>query len=318
MEHHQLDKLHKSEASKQVCCDDPLAALYGRLVARLEAPLQLLLRQGALLDGALEELVALLFPLAYERALGGGGGSHRLAAEYRGCLRRAAKELRPAGDAPRRLATPLQHALRAAGVLRQALLPGARVLSSADSLLNGQGGPTGASAVASPVKLHSGAAAEAQCHAALVRMSHCWRCRGLHRRVRPCAGLCLNVLRGCLTQRAAELDLPWNGYVEAAERLLAAVQGRAALDDVLCALDARIAEAAAAAVERSATLQQQYTTQASYGTLEVCRVLSTDEIFVGRSGWLSSNGARFEVVTEWPGPCDPLVPAASLLLPLRA
>ncbi|XP_049852534.1 uncharacterized protein LOC126332375 [Schistocerca gregaria] len=94
-------------------------------------------------------------------------------------------------------------------------------------------------------------------HAALVRMSHCWRCRGLHRRVRPCAGLCLNVLRGCLTQRAAELDLPWNGYVEAAERLLAAVQGRAALDDVLCALDARIAEAAAAAVERSATLQPQ-------------------------------------------------------------
>ncbi|XP_046989040.1 glypican-5-like [Schistocerca americana] len=224
--------------------DDPLVALYGRLLARLEAPL-LQLQQAAPLDAALEELLARLFPLAYERALGGGGGAHRLAAEYRGCLRRAARELRPVGDAPRRLAAPLQRALRAAGVLRQALLLGSRVLSRADSLLTGQGGPTG------------GAAAEAQCHAALVRMSHCWRCRGLQMRVRPCAGLCLNVLRGCLTQRAAELDLPWNGYVEAAERLLAAVQGRGAVDDALRSLDARIAGAVAAAVERSATLQQQ-------------------------------------------------------------
>ncbi|XP_049800292.1 uncharacterized protein LOC126235623 [Schistocerca nitens] len=57
--------------------DDPLAALYGRLVARLEAPLQLQLQQGAPLDGALEELLARLFPLAYERSLGGGGGAHR-------------------------------------------------------------------------------------------------------------------------------------------------------------------------------------------------------------------------------------------------
>ncbi|XP_049800176.1 glypican-5-like [Schistocerca nitens] len=226
---------------------DPVSALYATLGGHLEAPLQPSAGASAPgpaadLEEAVTDMFAGLFPLVYRHAV---SKARDFAADYKACLREVTPELQPFGDAPRQLARSVQRALEAARVLRQALLLGAEVLNATDSLLTGENGPPG------------GAAAQAQCHAALLRMSYCSRCHGLQRRVRPCAGLCLNVLRGCLTQHAAELDLPWNGYVEAAERLVVAVQGHGAVDDVLRSLDGRITEAIMIAMVPAPNLEEK-------------------------------------------------------------
>lgn len=53
----------------------------------------------------------------------------------------------------------------------------------------------------------------------LLRLWACPRCAGLGESVRPCQGYCLNVLRGCVTERASDLDQPWASFVEAAAKL---------------------------------------------------------------------------------------------------
>nr|CAD7435383.1 unnamed protein product [Timema monikensis] len=154
-------------------------------------------------------------------------------------------EIQPFGDVPRALSRAISRSAEAARTLFQALGLGAEVLSSTDSLLMSD--PGGAD----------------HCHEALLRMSYCSRCRGLTSRAKPCAGYCLNVMRGCLTQHAAELDLPWSGFVEATERLAAAVKGRdsgvAPLDvqRVLGELDSRVSEAIMLALENGPSLERK-------------------------------------------------------------
>nr|CAD7610044.1 unnamed protein product [Timema genevievae] len=157
---------------------------------------------------------------------------------------------RPQSSRSRALARSISRSAEAARTLFQALELGAEVLSSTDSLLMSEPGGTD------------------HCHEALLRMSYCSRCRGLTSRAKPCAGYCLNVMRGCLTQHAAELDLPWSGFVEATERLAAAVKGRdsgaAPLDvqRVLGELDSRVSEAIMLALENGPSLERKgaYTT----------------------------------------------------------
>ncbi|XP_047105732.1 division abnormally delayed protein-like [Schistocerca piceifrons] len=219
---------------------EPVSRLYARLAAQLEQPL---LPPGAAAAGQdepedLEDAVGdafwRLFPLVYRQTLSGRKAQRDLSADYAACLSASAPELEPFGGAPRRLARALRGALGAARLLRQALLLGAAVLADADRLLTANPG---------------GAESWSRCQSALLRMSYCSRCSGLSAQAKPCSGLCLNVVRGCLTQHAAELDLPWNGYVEAAERLAAAVQGHAALEDALRSIDAHVAEAIIIAME---------------------------------------------------------------------
>ncbi|GLG99944.1 Uncharacterized protein GBIM_06319 [Gryllus bimaculatus] len=87
-------------------------------------------------------------------------------------------------------------------------------------------------------------------------MTYCARCGGLPAAVKPCVGYCLNVLRGCLTQHASELDLPWNGFVEATERLAEAVRERAP-ERLVRSLHARLTEAIMYAAENAAAIDKK-------------------------------------------------------------
>jgi len=86
-----------------------------------------------------------------------------------------------------------------------------------------------------------------KCHEALMKMTHCPKCDGLSH-AKPCGGYCLNVMRGCLTKYVAELDSPWNGYVEGVERLVTAMkqtnnEDGVNVDAVLRSLEGRISDA---------------------------------------------------------------------------
>ncbi|KAK4014280.1 hypothetical protein OUZ56_026811 [Daphnia magna] len=172
----------------------------------------------------------------------------RLPQDYVDCLRHAQSELRPFGEIPRRLANSLARSLDAVRSLLSALDLGARVLNATDH-----------------VELNS------QCRDALLRATYCAQCRALKRQQpivvgsggQVCSGLCSNVARGCLAA-VADVDQPWNEWVDAMERLAAALlnkAGAAVADlgphDILSSVDSRLSEAVLYALENGPLLEKK-------------------------------------------------------------
>lgn len=172
----------------------------------------------------------------------------RLPQDYVDCLQHAQSELRPFGEIPRRLANSLARSLDAVRSLLSALDLGARVLNATDHAeLNGQ------------------------CRDALLRATYCAQCRGL---IQPpgsqpsggqvCRGLCSNVARGCLAA-VADIDQPWNDWVDAMERLGAALVNKAGQSggsdlgphDILSSVDSRLSEAVLYALENAPLLEKK-------------------------------------------------------------
>jgi len=175
----------------------------------------------------------------------------RFAQDYVDCLRHAQSELRPFGEIPRRLANSLARSLDAARALLSTLDLGVRVLNATDHAeLNGQ------------------------CRDALLRATHCASCRvsattstapSPHR---VCRGLCSNVARGCLAA-VADVDQPWNEWVDAMERLTttlinpaksAAATADLGPHDILSSVDSRISEAVLYALENAPLLEKKVST----------------------------------------------------------
>nr|XP_023860389.1 glypican-5 [Salvelinus alpinus] len=141
-----------------------------------------------------------LFPLVYRRLVNPGLASSPPSSEHSECLRKTRQDVNPFGPHPRALAEGLTRALSAGRALSRALMMGAEVLNATE---------------------RAGLARE--CGRALVRMQYCPHCRGLTL-IRPCGGLCLNVMRGCLVG-LSELDGPWRHYVALLQELTGALAG---------------------------------------------------------------------------------------------
>lgn len=95
-----------------------------------------------------------------------------------------------------------------------------------------------------------------QCRAALTRMRQCSWCDGTD--AKPCHGLCVNVIRGCLARETAHLDAPWTGYYETVDRLVSAVnngQSSVCLEDLLRTLHSTIAAAIMHAMNHASDIQ---------------------------------------------------------------
>ncbi|KAJ8911535.1 hypothetical protein NQ315_005905 [Exocentrus adspersus] len=146
-----------------------------------------------------------LFPLAYHHSADISNKDFTL--DYKECLKKSIETISPFGEIPKQIAQSLSKSLEATRMLLQALHSGVEVLNTTDTLLIDEHG-TG----------------NIECHDALVKMTYCPRCQGMSKHTKPCSGYCLNVLRGCLAKYVAELDLPWNGYVEGIEYLLSAMK----------------------------------------------------------------------------------------------
>lgn len=171
---------------------------------------------------------------------------------YKTCLRERIGEIQPFGDIPRQIAQSLSKSLEATRLLLQSFSVGVEVLNTTETLLTEEG--TGK-----------------ECHEALIKMTYCPKCLGLQKQAKPCSGYCLNVLRGCLTSHVTELDSPWNGYVEAMERLVVAAkqhnnEAGVNADAVIRALETRISEAIMYAMENEVELDNRVSFLISYIT----------------------------------------------------
>lgn len=189
------------------------------------------------------EFFSRLFPVAYHHAV--NPGKDDFSDKFKSCLYETMEEIQPFGDVPKQISRVVGKSLEATRVLIQALTLGKTVLDRTDSALFSGNSPQ-----------------QEACYNALLRMTYCPRCYGIEPTVRPCAGFCTNVMRGCLTESASELDLAWSGYVETVERLVVAVDGRndplgLNAERAVRQLDTRISDAIMQAMGNSRALEEK-------------------------------------------------------------
>ncbi|XP_076762850.1 division abnormally delayed protein [Xylocopa sonorina] len=191
------------------------------------------------------EFFTKLFPIAYHKAVNPRQYEQDFTEKFKTCLYETMDEIQPFGDIPKQVAKSVSKSLEATRVLVQALTLGQTVLDKTDSVLFSGTSPQ-----------------QETCYGALLRMTYCPRCKGMGPTVRPCSGFCTNVMRGCLTKPASELDLAWSGYVETVERLVVAVDGRndplgLNAEGAVRQLDTRISAAIMHAMENGPALEEK-------------------------------------------------------------
>lgn len=132
------------------------------------------------LDAAVRRFYNDLFPLVYRRLLNPGIGHSSAhpqpsAATYHDdCLRLTRQDVNPFGGHPRLLLGSLSRALGVGRALTRLLRLAGDVVNATEKVTLSR-----------------------ECGRGLVRMQYCSHCRGLTL-IRPCTGLCVNIMRGCL------------------------------------------------------------------------------------------------------------------------
>ncbi|XP_035509238.1 glypican-5-like [Morone saxatilis] len=154
------------------------------------------------LDNTVRHFYNDLFPLVYRRLLNPGIG-HTSPQSYSSpstnqdeCLRMTRQDVSPFGPHPRLLVSSLSRALRVGRALSRLLRLAGEVVNATEK-----------------------ATLSRECGRGLVRMQYCSHCRGLTL-IRPCTGLCVNIMRGCL-MGVSELGAPWGSLVVLLQRLAA-------------------------------------------------------------------------------------------------
>ncbi|XP_071342548.1 glypican-5-like isoform X2 [Trachinotus anak] len=157
---------------------------------------------NSLLDNSVRRFYNDLFPLVYRRLLNPGIGHMSLQAypststAHDDCLRLTRQDVSPFGPHPRLLVSSLSRALGAGRALSRLLRLAGEVVNATER-----------------------ATLSRECGRGLVRMQYCSHCKGLTL-IRPCTGLCVNIMRGCLVG-VSELGAPWGSLVVLLQRLAA-------------------------------------------------------------------------------------------------
>ncbi|KAM4738926.1 glypican-5-like [Anableps anableps] len=154
------------------------------------------------LNNAVRRFYNDLFPLVYRRLLNPGIGhtsaiSHlSFSSNHDDCLRMTQQDVNPFGPHPRLLINSLSRALVPGRALSRLLRLAGEVVNSTEKVTLSR-----------------------ECGRGLVKMQYCSHCRGLTL-IRPCTGLCNNIMRGCLVG-VSELGAPWGSLVVLLQRLAA-------------------------------------------------------------------------------------------------
>ncbi|XP_076435287.1 glypican-6-like [Babylonia areolata] len=188
----------------------------------------------SLLEETLRQFFSRLFPSVFNYVLTVQGQQTRqpISDDYRACLTRYAEQIQPFGNQPDVILKQLRHTVRHAIVFQAALK------TFTDSLT-----------------LVEGVSMDTSCRHALLRLQVCPGCRGVSSKdhqVKPCGGLCLNVMRGCLA-RMSELSSSWDDLVVAFENVQVGMMGRHDLQKTLLYMDMNVSEAIMMAMTDNST-----------------------------------------------------------------
>ncbi|XKL62082.1 hypothetical protein PGB90_001915 [Kerria lacca] len=181
-----------------------------------------------------------IFPYIFQATL--NQYNRRLLPEYKECLQNRMADIFPFTKHIKMLEKDISKTFEATKMLIMSLNFGSQVLNSNLLILT-------ESSFNAP-----------RCYDALLKMTYCGYCNGYPGNVKPCVGYCLNVMRGCLAQQAAEVDTYWNGFYEAMDKLISMVnrgQSFVCLEDLLRSLHSRIAEPMLSFMEQSEAVQNK-------------------------------------------------------------
>ncbi|XP_032422120.1 glypican-5 isoform X2 [Xiphophorus hellerii] len=160
-----------------------------------------------------------IFPLVYTRLINPGiGGSVTTSSTMGDCLRMIRQDVKPFGNYPVTMAQELAEVLEAGRQLSLALDKGLEVINATE---------------------HANLSRD--CVKGLAKMVYCSHCRGLTL-IKPCAGYCLNVMRGCLAS-TAELDQPWRIYISSLKKLTLVMAGHHSLELAMLGVRGHVNEA---------------------------------------------------------------------------
>nr|KAG5699583.1 hypothetical protein BaRGS_000699 [Batillaria attramentaria] len=158
------------------------------------------------------------------------GAHHHNTPEYRECLTMYAEQIQPFGNIPDNLLKQLRRSFQHALVFQDTLATLINSITKTESV-----------------------SMDADCRRALVRLQVCPGCRGISQKgaeVKPCRGLCLNVMRGCL-YKIAEISFSWDDLVVAFENLQVGMMGQHELQQLVMNLDLNLTDAIMMAMEDS-------------------------------------------------------------------
>ncbi|XP_027877078.1 glypican-5 isoform X2 [Xiphophorus couchianus] len=160
-----------------------------------------------------------IFPIVYTRLINPGiGGSVTTSSTMGDCLRMIRQDVKPFGNYPVTMAQELAEVLEAGRQLSLALDKGLEVINATE---------------------HANLSRD--CVKGLAKMVYCSHCRGLTL-IKPCAGYCLNVMRGCLAS-TAELDQPWRIYISSLKKLTLVMAGHHSLELAMLGVRGHVNEA---------------------------------------------------------------------------
>lgn len=204
---------------------DPILELYGTIRNHLTST-----SFTDDLDLVTDKFFRHLFPVAYHHAVVHADKDVDFHSDYKNCLIHTYDDLKPFGDIPHQLSSSLMGSVSAASVLLRVLREGGEVLNKLDELgtENLQG----------------------SCKAALLKMNYCASCKRYnHNHAKPCAGLCKNVMRGCLMQYIGILNQDWYTFTEAILPLINAVRSADGIEAEIKGLDVKLSNAIMHAME---------------------------------------------------------------------
>ncbi|KAL0973619.1 hypothetical protein UPYG_G00207230 [Umbra pygmaea] len=177
---------------------------------------------------SLTEVLSDFWSRLVERVFSLVNPQYQFSEEYLECVSKHAEQLQPFGDLPRKLRVQVSRALIAARALVQGLATGRDIVNKA-------------------VKLSAGA----ECVSALMRQWYCPLCRGMPS-LRPCHSLCLNVMKGCLANRA-DLDTEWNNFIDAMYQVSEKLEGPFNMELAVDSISVKVSEAIMHMQENSVT-----------------------------------------------------------------
>ncbi|KAI1882990.1 hypothetical protein AGOR_G00240610 [Albula goreensis] len=157
-----------------------------------------------------------LFPSVFRRLL--RPGADEPVSELDDCLRMTRQDVNPFGPHPGLMAQELPRALQAGRAMSLAMAVGKELVNATEQV-----------------------SLPRDCARALVRMQYCSHCRGLTL-IKPCAGYCLNVMRGCIAG-LSDLDQPWKRYLAILQDISSSMAGAHDLELALLGVRSQVNEA---------------------------------------------------------------------------
>lgn len=159
-----------------------------------------------------------LFPIAFNYVLSDASKTRDLGQEFNECLEKHYEEIEPFGNVPKHFGRLIRYGFNRARIHTETLEVMLNTMNSTNNLL-----------------------VHADCQKAISRLHFCPMCSG-EVVAKPCRGLCLNVMRGCLSG-ISEISSSWDDLVIDFENLHLGMFKQNNAQELLAYLDGNITDA---------------------------------------------------------------------------